>query len=110
MALSQSEINNITYDYITRYNLNKERDEKTIKEILIKKGNNRFSIFRYICFVKNYLIVSKNGKYQIDVPSRVERQLLEDLSKACYIKVIKRRKQEHAIQDSEVYFLVNVYQ
>ena len=59
MALSQNEINNITYDYITRYNLNKERDEKTIKEILINKGNNRFSIFRYICFVKNYLIVSK---------------------------------------------------
>ena len=59
MALSQNEINNITYDYITRYNLNKERDEKTIKEILINKGNNRFSIFRYICFVKNYLIISK---------------------------------------------------
>ena len=57
MALSQNEIKNITYDYITRYNLNKERDEKTIKEIIINKGNNRFSIFRYICFVKNYLIV-----------------------------------------------------
>ena len=40
MALSQNEINNITFDYITRYNLNKERDEKTIKEILINKGNN----------------------------------------------------------------------
>ena len=38
-----------------------------------------------------------------------ERDFLEDLNKACYIKIIKRETKENALYDNEIYATVNVY-
>ena len=92
MAISQlnaNEIINIASEYQLFYNLKKEEDE--IKKILIEKGHKKFYIFRYIAFVKNFLLVSKNLKFTIEIPAIRERLFLEELNKGCYVKVLKRK-------------------
>ena len=111
MAISQLnayEIINIASDYRWKYHL-KEEEEDEIKKILIEKGHKKFYIFRYISKVKNFLILSNNLKFTIEVPTVEERDFLEDLNKACYIKIIKRETKENALYDNEIYATVNVY-
>ena len=60
-------------------------DRKNDLMKLIKNpGNQPFYIFRYLTLVKNFLIVSKNLKYTIEVPSRREYHFLEDLKKKMF--------------------------
>ena len=59
--------------------------------------------------MKNFLILSNNLKFTIEVPTVEERDFLEDLNTACYIKKIKRRTKENALSDNEIYATVNVY-
>ena len=111
MAISQlnaNQIINIASDYRWKYHL-KEEEEDEIKKMLIEKGYKKFYIFRYISKVKNFLILSNNLKFTIEVPTVEERDFLEDLNKACYIKIIKRRTKENALSDNEIYATVNVY-
>ena len=111
MAISQlnaNQIINITSDYRWKYHL-KEEEEEEIKKILIEKGYKRFYIFRYIAKVKNFLIVSNNLKFTIEVPTVEERDFLEELNKACYIKIIKRKTKENTLYENEIYATVNVY-
>ena len=111
MAISQlnaNEIINIASDYRWKYHL-KEEDENEIKKILIEKGYKKFYIFRYIAKVKNFLIVSNNLKFTIEVPTVEQRDFLEDLNKACFIKITKRRKKENVLYSNEIYATVNVY-
>ena len=104
LLLNANEIINIANDYARKYYLNDE-EEKEIKKILIEKGYKKFYIFRYIAIVKNFLILSKNLKFTIEVPTDAERLYLEELNKACYIKIIKRRKKE----TNEIYATIDVY-
>ena len=111
MAISQlnaNEIINIASDYRWKYHL-KEEEENEIKKILIEKGYKKFYIFRYIAKVKNFLIVSNNLKFTIEVPTVEQRDFLEDLNKACFIKITKRRKNENVLYSNEIYATVNVY-
>ena len=111
MAISQlnaNEIINIASDYRWKYHL-KEEEENEIKKILIEKGYKKFYIFRYIAKVKNFLIVSNNLKFTIEVPTVEQRDFLEDLNKACYIKIIKRKTKENTLYDNEIYATINVY-
>ena len=111
MAISQlnaNEIINIASDYRWKYHL-KEEEENEIKKILIEKGYKKFYIFRYIAKVKNILIVSKNLQFTIDLPMIERRDFLEDLNKACFIKIIKRRTKENMLYSNEVYATINVY-
>ena len=96
MAISQLNVNqiiNIASDYRWKYHL-KEEEEEEIKKILIEKGYKKFYIFRYIAKVKNFLIVSNNLKFTIEVPTVEQRDFLEDLNKACYIKIIKKKQKK----------------
>ena len=96
MAISQlnaNEIINIASDYRWKFHLKEEEEE--IKKILIEKGYKKFYIFRYIAIIKNFLILSKNLKFTIEVPIYAERLYLEELKEACYIKIIRRRKKEN---------------
>ena len=104
LLLNANEIINIASDYARKYHLNDE-EEKEIKNILIEKGYKKFYIFRYIAIVKNFLILSKNLKFTIEVPTDAERLYLEELNKACYIKIIKRRKEKN----NEIYAIIDVY-
>ena len=111
MAISQlnaNEIINIASDYRWKFHL-KEEEEEEIKKILIEKGYKKFYIFRYIAKVKNFLIVSNNLKFTIEVPTVEQRDFLEDLNKACFIKITKRRKKENVLYSNEIYATVNVY-
>ena len=110
MAISQlnaNEIINIASDYRWKFHLKEEEEE--IKKILIEKGYKKFYIFRYIAKVKNFLIVSNNLKFTIEVPTVEQRDFLEDLNKACFIKITKRRKKENVLYSNEIYATVNVY-
>ena len=109
MAISQLNVNqiiNIASDYRWKYNL---KEEEEIKKILIEKGYKKFYIFQYIAKVKNFLIVSNNLKFTIEVPTVEQRDFLEDLNKACYIKIIKRKTKENTLYDNEIYATINVY-
>ena len=111
MAISQlnaNEIINIASDYRWKFHL-KEEEEEEIKKILIEKGYKKFYIFRYIAKVKNFLIVSNNLKFTIEIPTVEERDFLEDLNKACFIKIIKRKAKENMLYNNEVYATINVY-
>ena len=111
MAISQlnaNDIINISTDFGRKFNL-KEEEEDEIKKILIERGYKKFYIFRYIAKVKNFLIVSNNKKFTIEVPTVEQRDFLEDLNKACFIKITKRRKKENVLYSNEIYATVNVY-
>ena len=93
MAISQlnaNQIINISSEYRMWYNL-KEEEEDEIKKILIEKGYKKYYIFKYIEKVKNFLILSKDLKFTIEIPINKERLYLEELNKACYIKITKRK-------------------
>ena len=111
MAISQlnaNDIINISTDFGRKFNL-KEEEEDEIKKILIERGYKKFYIFRYIAKVKNFLIVSNNKKFTIEVPTVEQRDFLEDLNKACFIKITKRRKKENVLYSNEIYATANVY-
>lgn len=107
-SLNANQIINIASDYRLKYHLTKnEQDE--IKKILIEKGYKHFYIFKYISKVKNFLILSKNLKFTIEIPMEEERTFLEELNKACYIKITKRKTKENILYNNEVYATVDVY-
>ena len=83
-----------------------------LKELIKNHGNEPFYIFRYMSFVKNFLIISKNTVFTIEVSSRREYHFLEDLKKKCYIQVKKRRVEKEPLNSEildEIYFTINVF-
>ena len=82
-------IYNIATHYAREYGLMDRLDE--LKELVKNHGDDPFHIFRYMSFVKNFLIVSKSGMFTIEIPSRREYHFLEDLKKKCYIQVKKKK-------------------
>ena len=80
--MDQNVINNVASHYAHDYGLMNHLDE--LKEVIKNHGGNPFHIFRHMSFVKNFLIVSKNGMFTIEVPSRREYHFLEDLKKMLY--------------------------
>ena len=107
-SLTANEIINISNDYGSIYGLKKEEIDE-IKKILIEKGRKEFYIFRYIAKVKNFLILSENNKFTMQVPTVKERHFMEDLNRKCYIKIIKRKTKKNEIYKNEVYALVKVF-
>ena len=77
--MDQNVINNVASHYAHEYGLTDRLDE--LKEVIKNHGGDTFHIFRYMSFVKNFLIVAKNGMFTIEVPSRREYHFLEDLKK-----------------------------
>ena len=111
MAISQllnaNQIINIASEYRSWYNLKKEEDE--IKKILIERGYKKFYIFRYIAIVKNFLILSKKLKFTVEIPAVRERFFMEELNKACYVKVLKKRTINNALYSNEILTTLDVY-
>ena len=69
-----------------------------LKELIKNHGNEPFYIFRYMSFVKNFLIISKNTVFTIEVSSRREYHFLEDLKKKCYIQVKKNKSRKRTFK------------
>ena len=75
-------------------------------------SNQSFYVFRYLSLIKNFLTVSKNLKYTIEVPSRKEYHFMEDLKKKSFIQVIKWRTVKEPLESEfldEIYLTVNVF-
>ena len=59
--------------------------------------------------MKNFLILSKNLKFTIEIPIYRERLYLEELNKACFIKIIKRKTKNNTLNSNEVFATIDVY-
>ena len=77
--MDQNVINNVASHYTHEYGLT-DCPEK-LKEVIKNHGGNPFHIFRYMSFLKNFLIVSKNGLFTIEVPSRREYHFISKSKK-----------------------------
>ena len=111
MVLSKNEILNLTYYFLKEYDLDESKHFDNIKEIFKTHGNQPFYVFRYISFVKNFLILSKAGMFTIEVPSKKEH-IFKKLQDACFIKVKKRRTDKiilHSEFADEIYFTIDVF-
>ena len=64
--MGQNVIYNIETHYARQYGLMDYLDE--LKEVIKNHGDNPFHIFRYMSFVKNFLIVSKSGMFTNEFP------------------------------------------
>ena len=112
MVLSKKEILNLTYYFLKEYDLDESKHFDNIKEIFKTHGNQPFYVFRYISFVKNFLILSKTGMFTIEVPSEKEHIFLKKLQDACFIKVKKRRTDKTVLNSEftdEIYFTIDVF-
>ena len=112
MVLSKNEILNLTYYFLKEYDLDESKHFDNIKEIFKTHGNQPFYVFRYISFVKNFLILSKAGMFTIEVPSKKEHIFLKKLQDACFIKVKKRRTDKTVLNSEftdEIYFTIDVF-
>ena len=85
MVLSD-EINNLTRQTINDFLKEEEENHyENLKQIFMMHGNQPFYVLRYVSFMKNFLILSKVGKYTIEVPSRREHYFVNRLSDSCFI-------------------------
>ena len=112
MALTSDEIINITRQTISEFKLNEEKDSKNIEQILKMHGNQQFYILRYVSFVKNFLILSKVGKYTIKVPSCKEQYFLDRLTDSCFIAVKNRRVEKTEVCSeyyNEIFLTIDVF-
>ena len=112
MVLSKNEVLNLTSYYLKEYDLDEAKHFNNMKEIFNMHCNKPCHVFRYISFVKNFLILSKAGMFTIEVPSKKEHIFLKKLQKACFIKVKKRRTDKTVLNsefDNEIYFTIDIF-
>ena len=74
-------IHNIADHYGREYNVLDHKDN--LMKFIENHGNQPFYIFTYLSFLKNFLIITKNLQYTIEVLSRREYHFLEELKKKC---------------------------
>ena len=90
MPLSENQIIELSDFYMKEYDL-KHENLNNLKEVLKQRGNNHFYIFRYISFVKDFLKLSKNKQFTIEIPIR----------KLHFSKKVERFKFFHSSQRKE---------
>ena len=111
MALTADQIVNITRQTISEFNL-KEDNAKYIEQVLKMHGDQQFYILRFVSFVKNFLILSKVGKYTVEIPSCKERYFLDRLSNSCFVQVKNRRVEKAELNSEyydEIYLTIDVF-
>ena len=112
MVLSKNEVLNLTTYYLKEYDLDESEHFNNVKEIFHMHDNKPFYVFRYISFVKNFLIISKAGMFTIEVPSKKEHIFLKKLQDVCFIKVKKRRTDKTILNSkfaNEIYVKIDVF-
>ena len=87
-------IHNIADHYAREYNVLHCKDD--LMKLIENHGNQPFYIFKYLSLVKNFLIISKNLKYTIEVPSKREYHFLEDLKKKMFYASDQMENSERA--------------
>lgn len=111
MSLSTNQVINLTTYYLNEYGLESKHFNE-LKQIFNMHGNKPFYVFRYLSFVKNFLILSKAGMFTVEIPSKREHIFLKKLQEACFIKVKKRRTDKSSFNSeftNEIYFTIDVF-
>ena len=112
MSLSTNQVINLTTYYLNEYGLDESKHFNELKQIFNMHGNKPFYVFRYLSFVKNFLILSKAGMFTVEIPSEREHIFLKKLQEACFIKVKKRRTDKSSLNSeftNEIYFTIDVF-
>lgn len=110
-SLSTNQVINLTTYYLNEYGLESKHFNE-LKQIFNMHGNKPFYVFRYLSFVKNFLILSKAGMFTVEIPSKREHIFLKKLQEACFIKVKKRRTDKSSLNSeftNEIYFTIDVF-
>lgn len=110
MALTENGINNISTHYARENNM--WENLVYLAEIFERHGNNTFYIYRKLCQIKTWHLVSNPKQLACEIPNKKEQIFLRKLSKPCFIKVIKRKKITMPLQsqyNDEVLFTIVVY-
>ena len=110
MVLSRNEIENVASHYARQYEV--EDWLINLEEIVEQHGHNHFYIYRKLCQIKNWLIVSDKNKFTAEIPSRKEHIFLKELIRSCVLTITKRRKLAAPLRsefDNEIMFTVIVY-
>ena len=68
--MDRNVIHNIADHCAGKYDVLDCKDD--LMKLIKNHGSQPFSIFRYLSLIKNFLIISRNLKYTIEVPSRRE--------------------------------------
>ena len=108
--MDQNVIYNIASNYVREFGLMDRLDE--LKELVKNHGDEPFYIFRYMSFVKNFLIIYKKWNVYHRSSQSKEISFLEDLKKKCYIQVKKRKVEKEPLNSEfldEIYFTINVF-
>ena len=108
MALNENQMIELSNFYMEEYNL-KEEDYNNLKEVLRKRRNNYFYIYRYIAFVKDFLKNSKDKQFTIEIPIREEYKFFKKLHDLNFFMVMKGRKLVSKGFENEVYILIDIY-
>ena len=95
MVLSKNEVLNLTSYYVKEYDLDESKHFNNIKEIFNLHGNKPFYVFRYISFVKNFLILSKAGMFTIEVPSKKGTYILKKTTKSLFYQGEKKKNRQN---------------
>ena len=77
-----------------------------------RHGHDYFYIYRKLCQIKNWLILSEKINFTAEIPRREEKVFLREVSKSYFLKVLKRTKIAAPLRseyDDKIMFIVIVY-
>ena len=74
MALSRNEIENVASHYARQYDVWGQLTD--LEEIVKHLGHDDFYLYRKLCQVKNWHILSKKIKFPAEIPSRGRKSFL----------------------------------
>ena len=109
-ALTNDAVINLLWHYSNRFDVWEVRPD--LIEILERYGHNKCYIYRKICQFKNYLLLTKEKCYTVEIPSKHEHTLLEDISKVYSKKTKTRTKITEPLNsefDDKIMFCTTVY-
>ena len=103
-ALTNNAVMNLLWHYSNWFDVWEIRPD--LIEIFERYGHNKYYIYRKLCQFKN-LRLTKEKCYTVEIPSKHKHTLLEDISKACFIKtkaIAKITEPINSKLDNEIIF------
>ena len=90
MTLTRNQIENIVNYYVREYNV--WESFPNLAKTMGQHGNSTFHLYRKLCQIKNWLILSEEKKLSTEIPSKKEYIFLREIFRACFIKVMRQAK------------------
>ena len=90
MVLSRNKIENVASHYARQYDVWEWLAD--LEQMVKRHGHDYFYIYRKLCQIKNWLILSEKINFTAEIPRREEKVFLREVSKSYFLKVLKRTK------------------